>query len=125
MYNCEEFMDFCNSMMIAEEGVNNIGMKIYKKTSKLPGLGYKAMRRSSTSVISLKKQIHDAKKDCELKLNQANETNNFYGFDQWLDKQIRGMQRKINGNEIKRKTEIKELQNVYLKYKKIIEPKLQ
>ena len=64
---------------------------------------YKAMRLMQTNVIALSKQLHDQRNICEKKLKEANSIDELESFSVWLDQQAAGIQRKINGTEIKNK----------------------
>ena len=84
---------------------------------------YKAMRLMQTNVIALSKQLHDQRNICEKKLKEANSIDELESFSAWLDKQEAGIQRKINGKEIKNKNALQKCITMYHEYKSKINAK--
>ena len=84
---------------------------------------YKAMRLMQTNVIALSKQLRDQRNLCEKKLKEANSIDELESFSVWLDKQEAGIQRKINGKEIKNKNALQKFITMYHEYKSKINAK--
>ena len=79
--------------------------------------------RYETNVIALSKQLHDQRNICEKKLKEANSIDELESFSAWLDKQEAGIQRKINGKEIKNKNALQKFITMYHEYKSKINAK--
>ena len=102
-HGMEEFIDYCNDMMIAEE-------------AKLSPMKYKLMRKMQTNSISLRNQLSKQKKLCEKKYQAAKNDGSKHQFIAFLEKNKAATQRKINGIEISNKDALQKFIDLYDDY---------
>ena len=104
-YTMENFIDYCEEYQVAEEG-------------KISPSQYKAMRKLQTNTFALHRQLSMQKKLCEKKYRAAKNDGSKDQFIAFLEKNKAGIQRKINGTEIKDKKTLHEYIALYDNYLK-------
>ena len=102
MYNniaIENFINFCDDMMIVEEGMD-----------------YKTMRKLQTNTIALNNQLLMQKSICKKEYKKAKNEGSKDIFISSLEKKKEGIQRKINGTEVKNKKVLQKFIALYDEY---------
>lgn len=107
MENINKFIEYCENMEVNTDSIDvdiaNEGM-----------LPYKTMRKLQTNAIALAYQYSQQKKDIQKRYKEAdNQVDELEILLSTIKKRKKGMERKINGNEIKNK---KHLQKFIILY---------
>lgn len=105
----ENFISFCDEMQIVEEG---------KKWTDKDRANYKKLKRVMNSPMGLRNQYAAQKKQCEQRLTTCRSSEDCEAFIVWLHKQQAGIQRKINGVEVKNKKPLEKFMKLYKEYEK-------
>ena len=79
-------------------------------------MSYRMMRKAQTNTVALNYQLHQQKKLCEKKFKESVDDDEKKEFIEWLKRSKAGIQRKINGKEIKNKNALQKFINLYDSY---------
>ena len=104
----ENFINWCDEMTIVTEEA--------KKWNALDRAFYKTSRMIHTSKLSLNNQLNAQKKELKEKYESAKREGTLDAFFTLVEKRKAGIQRKINGNEIKDKHTLQKFITLYDEY---------
>ena len=78
---------------------------------------YKTMRKLQTNTLALRHQYNQQEKDIQKRYKEAdNQTDELEALIKILESRKKGMERKLNGNEIKNNTQIQKFIDLYNKW---------
>jgi len=114
MNQMNDFISYCDDMMIAEEATK--AKKYPKDLNPIQKQQVKFLAKSTKTPIGLRNQYLAMKIAVEKKYKQCETEEDFDKFREYLEKQIRLTNQKINGKEIKDKKMLRKFVDLYESY---------